>query len=265
MTDLQFTVFTKPWNWDIPAIAEHVVALGFDGVELPVRPGYAVNPDNQRAELKNAASVFADFGLTIASVAGNVDESTIAACGEAGVPMIRICVDIGKAETYDEGVARWKRQIDARLPHLEASGVAVGIQNHCDRFVCNAMGLRDFVRDYDPRLVTVVWDAAHNALNGEDPELGLDIVWERLAMVNLKNAYWRRTNNAEDVPATWRPYWTLGREGLASWPRVAAELKQRGFRGPICLTAEYSEHDAVDRLIAEDIKLARQLFAEDGS
>jgi hypothetical protein len=29
----------------------------------------------------------------------------------------------------------------------------------------------------------------------------------------------------------------------------------------VCLTAEYSDHDAVDRLIAEDIAFAKALFA----
>ena len=41
-----FTVFTKPWREPtIEALADHVKALGFDGVELPVRPGYQVPPE----------------------------------------------------------------------------------------------------------------------------------------------------------------------------------------------------------------------------
>jgi len=36
--------------------------------------------------------------------------------------------------------------------------------------------------------------------------------------------------------------------------------KKRNFSGDICLTAEYSDHDAVDRLIAEDIAFAKSLF-----
>jgi len=42
---------------------------------------------------------------------------------------------------------------------------------------------------------------------------------------------------------------------------VVEELKRRGYQGVVCLTAEYSDHDAVDRLIAEDIAFARSLFA----
>jgi hypothetical protein len=81
-------------------------------------------------------------------------------------------------------------------------------------------------------------------------------------MVNLKNAFWRRENGPEAEYAEWKIYWTAGRQGLASWPRVAAELKRRNYSGIVCLTAEYSDERAVNRLIAEDIAFAKSLFAD---
>ncbi len=314
-----FTVFTKPWKMPLPELARRIAGLGFDGVELPVRPGYPVHPENVAEELPGAVRLLADHGLRIASIAGPADERTIAACGEAAVPVIRICVSIrpdetyfegetrlqpragrrladhrlrharlagpaaartipacGEAaapvirhcvsirpdETYFEGETRLQRQFDTLVPALDRYGVTLGIQNHCGRDVCNAMGLRSLVGQYDPRHVAAVWDAAHNALQGEEPELALDIVGSHLCMVNLKNAFWRRTNGPEAEVAAWRPYWTLGRHGLASWPRVAASLKKRGYSGVICLTAEYSDEDAVDRLVAADLAFARSLFTE---
>ena len=82
-----------------------------------------------------------------------------------------------------------------------------------------------------------------------------------LGLVNLKNAIWRRTTGPEAANVEWRSYWTSGRQGLASWPAVANELRARGYEGDVCLTAEYSDQDAVDRLIAEDIAFAKSLFA----
>ena len=55
--------------------------------------------------------------------------------------------------------------------------------------------------------------------------------------------------------------WTAGREGLCHWPTVVSELKARAYRGPVCLTAEYSDEASADRLIAEDLAFARSLFA----
>ena len=48
-----WTVFTKPWREaGLGELARHVRELGLDGVELPVRPGFQVSPDQvgQRAD-----------------------------------------------------------------------------------------------------------------------------------------------------------------------------------------------------------------------
>jgi sugar phosphate isomerase/epimerase len=259
-TQIQYSVFTKPWKLPLPELGKLVKGWGFDGIELPVRPGYQVLPENVRRDLPRAVKQLARVGLEIFSIAGPTDDATIAACAEAGVPVIRIMVPIGD-DGYMATEARVQKEFDTLLPLLEKYGVQIGVQNHLDRFVCNAMGLRRLIEKYDPRLIGAVWDAAHNALNGEDPEMGIDIVWSHLCMVNLKNAYWRRTNGPEAEQVTWRPWWTSGRQGLANWPRVAAELKRRTYHGVVCLTAEYSDEGSVDRLIAADLVYAKSLFA----
>ena len=258
--NVTFSVFTKPWpEMPIPELGKLVSGLGFEAIELPVRPRFQVEPQDVAKGLPKAAAQLAGFGVRIASIAGPTDEATIATCAEACVPTIRVMARIGE-EGYLEAEARLRREYDALLPLLEKYGVQVGVQNHCGRFVCDAMGLMHLIGQYDPRYVGAVWDAAHNALQGEEPDLALDIVWSHLCMVNLKNAFWQRITGPEAEVAGWRVYWTSGRHGLASWPRVVAELKRRNYRGVVCLTAEYSDHDAVNRLIGEDIAFAKSLF-----
>jgi sugar phosphate isomerase/epimerase len=93
------------------------------------------------------------------------------------------------------------------------------------------------------------------------PEMALDVIADRLFIVNLKNAFWQRTNGPEAAQAEWKVYWTTGRQGRADWPRVAAKLRAINYTGPICLTAEYSDEAAVDRLIAEDLAFAKAVLA----
>ena len=255
---MEFSVFTKPWKtMPLAELGAFVRRLGFDGVELPVRPGFQVEPADVGRGLPAAARVLAESGVKIHSVAGPTDEATIAACAEAGVPVIRICVDIPRGRDYLEFEGELQRRFEGLVPVLERHGVAIGIQNHCDRFVANAMGIRHLIEGFDRRQFCAVWDAAHCALNGEPPDIAADIVWSHLGMVNLKNAVWQRVNGPEAEVARYRHYWTSGRQGLCSWPQVAEELKRRGYAGPVCLTAEYSAEDQVDRLVAEDIALAR--------
>ena len=259
--EVQFTVFTKSWKIPLPQLATFVKSLGVDGVELPVRPGFQVEPENVSNALAEAVRILADHGLKIGSVAGPTDQRTIVACGEAGIPLIRTMVPIPREKDYLSAIADCQRQWDQLVPTLEQHGVAVGVQNHCDRYIANAMHLRHAIEMYDPRHICAVWDAAHNALQGEDADLALDIVWSHLRMVNLKNAYCRRTSGPEAEVAQWEYYWTTGRQGRADWPWVAEELNRRDYNGDICLCAEYSDHDAVDRLIAEDVEFAKSLFA----
>ncbi len=74
-------------------------------------------------------------------MAGPADERTVRACGEAGVPTLRTMAAIGAGESYTQAEERLWREYDALLPALERSGVTLGVQNHCDRFVANALGL----------------------------------------------------------------------------------------------------------------------------
>jgi len=258
--DFTFSVFTKPWKMPIHELGAFVKGLGFGAIELPVRPGYQVLPENVERDLPKAAKRLADCGVAIASIAGPTDEKTIAACGEAGVPTIRVMVRVGE-EGYMAAEARAQAEYEALVPLLDRYGVQIGVQNHCDEFVTSAIGLRHLMERFDPKHVAAVWDPAHCALSGEHPELAVDILWSHLCMVNLKNVLWQRRNGPEAEVAEWRIYWTTGKQGLASWARAAAELKRRQWRGVLCLTAEYSDEPSVNRLIADDIAFAKSLFA----
>ena len=258
--ELLFSVFTKPWKtMALGALGEYVAGLGFDGIEFPVRPGYQVEPESVR-RLPAAAKELGRSGVKILSVAGPTDEATIVACAEAGVPVIRVMARVNPGETYLAAEERYAREYGALVPLLEKHGVTLGVQNHCGRFVANGVALRRLIGKYDPKHIAAVWDAAHEALNGNEPDLALDAVWSHLCMVNLKNAIWQRTNGPEAEYAQWKTYWTSGRQGLASWPLVAKLIKERGFAGTICLTAEYSDEGAVERLIAEDMAFAQSLL-----
>jgi sugar phosphate isomerase/epimerase len=218
-----------------------------------------VEPERVATELPAAAKCLADFDVAIYSVAGPTDEATIAACAEAGVPVIRTMVTVPKAG-YLARVEEVQREYDALVPLLDRYGVTIGVQNHCDWYVANAMGLLHLVGKYDTKHVAAVWDAAHNALEGEQPEVAIDVLWPHLCMVNLKNAYRRQSGVGEAGEARWEVSWCAGQEGLASWPRVAAELKTRDYQGVVCLTAEYDDEERVNELAAADLAFAKPLF-----
>ena len=260
----RFAVFVKPWEaLTIPEVGRHVKQLGFDLIELPVRPGFACQPATIERDLPQAVKVLADLGVAILNVTVALplnDERLYAACAAAGITMNRVIFS-------REGLGYWaaeanaRRQLDAALPFCERYNVQIGIQHHYGGSVpINSMGLYHLVKEYDPRYVGAIWDPAHNALMGEDPATGLEIVQSHLCMVNLKNAYWRQVSGPEAETAAWQAYWTSGRQGRADWSQVAAKVKAMGYRGAICFSAEYSAEHEVDRLIVEDLAFAQSLW-----
>ena len=258
--DIVFSVFTKPWKMALPELGRLVHTLGFIGVELPVRPGFQIEPEHIARDLPQAVRELAESDVRITSVATLPTEAAIATCAELGIPIIRVMAPIA-GDGYLATEARAQQEYEALLPLLERYKVKLGVQQHYGRFVSNAAGLRRLVERFDPHYIGAVWDAAHGGLSGEEPELALDMVWSHLCLVNLKNVFWRRSTGPEAEDVEWKPYWTTGRQGLSSWPRVASALKERQYRGVICLTAEYSDEAAVNRLIAQDIAFARSLFS----
>ena len=262
MPAYRFTVFTKPWKTPLPDLAAHIKAVGFDGVELAVRPGYSVNEENAETELSRAVSVFADAGLTINSIAASATPDVIRACQMAGVPLVRVLHNLKAGETYQNGAARLKNEWETLVPLLQETGVCIGIQNHSGRFVpVHAFGMAELLADFDPRHVCAVWDAAHNALEGEGLALALDLICgPKLGMVNLKNGFREQTGVGDKNEAQWKTRWVGGRDGLADWFHVAAELGRRDWGGVVCLSAQYSDAENTDRLIAADLAFAKECF-----
>ncbi len=267
---IKVNVFTKPWQtMPLADLAKFVKGLGLDGIELPVRTGYQVEPQNIAKGLPEAVRIFKDHGLHIGSVAGNTDEPTIAACGECGVPIIRVCIGIDMKIGYTATEKMLREQYDKLIPALERHNVAIGVQNHCDYCIGSAIGIMHLIEHYEPKHVCAVLDMAHCSVDGEPEDMAIDICWPHLRLVNFKSAFHLRANGPEAVEARYAVYWTTCHHSGFSWSKAVNELKVRGYQGGVSLCAEYHapsggqlmEMDVV-RPLKEDIAYLKFLLAQ---
>ena len=255
MTAIKLGVFTKPWTDDIERVAERMAKLGVDAIELPIRPGYQVTPDNVTTSLPNAVKVLAKHGLTICSVAAPLDAPTVTACGDNGIALIRTMVSVdlkkaGYAATIAQNRAKW----DELIPLLDKTGVSIGVQNHSGNAVGSAIGLHHVMERYDPKHVCAILDMAHCGVAGEPIELSVDLLWERMPnLVNFKNAFRERVNGPEEAEAVYRTHWTTGRHGAYSWSALVQELRRRNFAGTFVLPAEYSDPNGQPQRMGDDV------------
>lgn len=261
-----WSVFAKPWaDLSGAQLGELLAGIGFAGVEIPVRPTSFVTPQRAEARLPGFVAQLADWGVAPVSVAGDLTESTFAACQASGVPLIRVMAPI-EADGYIASVARFRAQLEQSARWARQYGVMVGVQPHHGRYVPSTAQVLQLLEGLPHADFRLIWDAAHDALAGEDPSLTLEIAAPRLEIANLKNAVYRPLDAAgEREPAPvrrqWRPWYVEGAEGMSDWLTVLAELRRRDYSGAICLSAQYSDPDGpLPDVVARDLALARRLY-----
>lgn len=235
--DNPIVVFSKPWKDNLDFVASEFARLGVDGFELPIRPGYAVEPTNAKQRLGGAVETVARHGQRIFSVAADPSEAVIEACGAAGVPMLRYCIPIDMAVGYAASVERFHDMYRRLEPTLIRSGVTLGVQNHCFNFVGSALGLMQAIDGLEHAVA--VLDLTHCVIAGEPFAVALDIAGPKLAMVNLKGVIHHNIAPAGARVADYELDWVIGREGILPWGAAVNCLQQVGFVGPIGLSPDY--------------------------
>ncbi|TCO51050.1 sugar phosphate isomerase/epimerase [Kribbella antiqua] len=229
-----WSVFTKPWS-GLPGdeLGRLVAGLGFTGAEIPVRDTAYVTPATAEAELPKFTEQLRAEGIEPISIASELSERVFAACAAAGVPLIRIMAGLGP-DGYAASVRRTRVLLEESAVLASQYGVQVGVQPHHGRFVASTLGVLQLLEGL-PEHFKLVWDAAHDALAGDDPAVTLELGLDRLGIVNLKNAKYLKTDGG------WKTYFVQGEEGMSDWSAVFATLQRLGWTGPICLTGQYSD------------------------
>jgi sugar phosphate isomerase/epimerase len=248
---MRYVYFTKLLEkLDVPALIAFCQETGLDGVDLAVRPGYPVTPDNVAAELPRAVKRFQDEKLTVglvtaptslADAEGNQAKALFEACGKAGVPAIKI------------GYFTWKEKFDATLADAhsrlagfarlaEKTGVKCCYHTHSGNFIGNnAACLRLLLQDLDPHHVGVFIDTGHVAVNGGPIQMELDIIRNWLHLVAIKDMAWQKSGD------DWSAHVVPAGQGIVRWNEVAQGLKNCRYNGTISLHGEYETKDLEER------------------
>lgn len=275
---MTWALYTKAWM-DLPTrrLGELAAGLGFDAVELPIRPGAQVTPDTVVSLLGPTAEALGEHGLSIMSCAGPLGPDLARACHDAGIGKIRVMANFVDGG-YAASVEHWKRRLGEIADLVTSLGLEVSVQPHHGKWVPTTSGILDILADLPVENFTVAWDSAHAALAGElDPAVSLDLAGARLGILNLKDALFVEVPEADRhltdpngnqayVPA-YRPRFVPAGSGMSDWPRIFDWVADNGWNGPVCLTAEYSQaqgprlREITAELVATDLAWAKALAA----
>jgi sugar phosphate isomerase/epimerase len=232
-------------------MAPLIKKLGFDGVDLPVRPiAGAITPQDAPQKLPEAAKLFAEQGLTLQNVVSGITgseddlEQQLATLAQAGVKTVRLGGwHVPEGQDPRPLLEQARKGVSQMQPLLEKHGLSAAIQNHSGNYLeVNVSACLRIIDGCDPKLVGVQCDFGHLPIAGEPFDLAIDLLGPYLNSANLKCMRKAYTINRETGQLQYTnavvPLW----DGMTDVPAILKKLKSVGYSGSLSIHAEYRSH-----------------------
>lgn len=251
---LKIDIYSRHLLWLRTAdeVASAALEMGYDGVDVTVRPGTAghVAPERVAVDLPPFVRALRDRGLQVRAIT-----APIADADSPHVEDILMAASALDIRHYWWGTFRYEpnqpvmQQLDALKPRVARLASLNSKYNVCamyHTFSGTAVGasiwdLLYVLRDFDPSSVGVHYDTGHMASEGAAGSwaTNLRVLGPYLRGVAVKDYAWEKGENGQ---------WTrraapLG-EGIVHLAAFASILKQMNFSGPVEVQAEYSNGGA---------------------
>jgi L-ribulose-5-phosphate 3-epimerase len=228
-------------NW--ADLATAVVDMGYDGVDLTVRPGGHVAPERAAADLPRAVDAIRAKGTAVRMITTGLTAAAdptarpiLQAAGKAGVRLVKpgywkyALVDV-RAE-----IAAMIRDVTDLAALARDCGVELGVHNHTGNVGGGIWDIAPHMDTLDARAVGYYFDPRHAVVEGGGAgwKTATLLVAPRLKMMAVKDFFWARQAGAwkiQDCP--------LG-EGMVDWPWFTKAINQTTFAGPISVHFEYT-------------------------
>jgi sugar phosphate isomerase/epimerase len=259
---------------DVEAAGSYIVKMGFDGVDLTVRPGGHILPGVVREELPRAIEILRLKGLSVPMITTSVTnaeeehaEEIFKTASECGVRFIKLgywrYAGFGTIKKQIEQVR--SRDLRGICKLSEEYGVTAGLHIHSGDFLTsNPVVVHLLLEGYDPRSLCAYIDPGHMAVEGglSGWKIGLDILQEHVRMVAVKDYGWFRQVDGETGEVRWEARTVPLSEGLVPWEEVFRILKRIGFDGPVSIHSEYHDVDfrGLIRRTEADLRYLREVL-----
>ena len=262
------------------AMAEVVKDMGFDGVDLTVRPGGHVEPQQVNTKLAEALGAIRERGLSAESITTNVLDSTdpigigvLEEASKQGVKLYRMgYLKFPEGYSVDGGITFLNGEIKRLVLLNERLGLAAAFHNHASNDVRAAIwDIWHLLENTNPRYIGCQYDIRHATVEGAVSwKTGLRLISSRINSIVLKDFVWEKKEGRwtiKNVP--------LG-QGMVDFPAFFRELKEYKINVPVTIHCEYDlggaergartlegiTADEVYSAIQKDLEYARKTWEE---
>ncbi len=224
-------------------MAEAAARIGFDGIDLTVRPDGHVAPENVAHDLPQAVSAIRGAGLVADLMTTAVDDAedptdkaVLRAAAEAGLSLYRMN---WLAYTGDSTLPDQLREQSQRLAALSELSRKLGLvgcyQNHSGTLIgASPWEIWQLLQETDPSHFGIQYDIRHAVVEGGlSWTNGLELALPRIRTIAIKDFKWAFANGRNQIVNT-----PIG-EGTVDFKSYFGLLKANGINAPMSLHLEY--------------------------
>jgi sugar phosphate isomerase/epimerase len=248
---MHFVLFTDNLSsLKIPDVCAAAKRAGFEGLDLTLRPGGHVLPENAEVGLAEAKRVADAAGVTIPMVTTAVTDTDsphaeviFAAAAHYGARRLKL------GYWRYEPFGTLLKQIDdarSKLDRLIKLGRKYSVLPcvHCHSGAILANGgplLYLILREFQPADVGAYVDPMHMSVEGglSGWEMGLDLLAPWVALVGLKNFRWVERGRDAKGQASFAAEYVPLQDGQAPLPQFVQRLRQLKYDGVVSFHSEY--------------------------
>ena len=245
---LKIDIYSRHLQWLRTAdeVAEAAAEMGYDGVDITVRPypGH-VDPARVAQELPPFVNTIRKRGLLVRAITTNISDAD----SPNAEAILRTASELGLTHywwgtyRYDPGRPVFE-QLDALKPRV-AKLAALNAKYRMTAMYHNYAGtqvgsaiwdLLYVLKDFDPAQVGFHYDIGHatNAGGAGTWIHNLRAAGRYIRGVSVKDSYLERSASGD-----WRPHYTPLGQGNVQLQQLVSILKEINFSGPIEIQAEY--------------------------
>ncbi len=258
-----FSKHMAHFQWD--QLGAKAKELGFDGVDLTVRPKGHVLPGRAAEDLPRAVEAIRKHGLSVPMITTDLKDvsdpaakPTFEAMRKLGIKLYKLGYWPYKREpNVLATIAECKRKFQALIALSSQYGLTAGLHNHSNANVgCAVWDYREILAGSQDQDAGYYFDPGHSVIEGGlfNWRVSLDIAQPRMKMSAIKDFYWEKQNGK------WRTHWCPLGEGMVPWAGFFAAYAKAGFTGPLSLHLEYPGGEEIPA-IQKDLAFMKQQVA----
>jgi sugar phosphate isomerase/epimerase len=203
---IKFCIFSKHLHWlDYAAMAKTVAGVGFDGVDLTVRPEGHVLPENVEKDLPLAVEAAKKAGVEILTMTTAIDDSDdettqkiLKTASQSGIGYYRLgYFGYNEKSGIPAQLATIKQKMQKLIKLNQKFAIHGAYQNHSgsNRFGAAIWDLWDTIKDEDSRWIGAQFDVRHATVEGANVwSVYYRLVAPYTRTLVLKDFYWEKTS-----------------------------------------------------------------------